>query len=70
MPVYIGPYSRDRVVLCSGDAGPPSQEKHPCKASDFFPRAKWVTPRMWLKGQIADLLSSPQVVEWLTLEPS
>ena len=43
MPVYIGPYSRDRVVLCSGDAGPPSQEKHPCKASDFFPRARWVT---------------------------
>ena len=43
MPVYIGPYRRDRVVLCSGDAGPSSQEGHPCEASDFFPGANWVT---------------------------
>lgn len=42
MPVYIGPYSRDRVVLCSGDAGPRSQRRRPCEASYFFPRAKWV----------------------------
>ena len=42
MPVYIGPYPRDRVVLCSGDAGPRSQRKRPCEASYFFPRARWV----------------------------
>lgn len=38
----IGPYEKDRIVLCSGDANPKSQRKSPCAAGDFFPGGKWV----------------------------
>jgi hypothetical protein len=38
----IGPYSIDRIVLCSADAGPRSQNKVACKAAYFFPKATWV----------------------------
>lgn len=37
-----GPYKRDRILLCSADAGPHSQRDRPCEAGFFFPGAKWV----------------------------
>jgi len=40
--IPLGPYQRDRIVLCSGDGSPKSQRTHPCEAGDFFPGAKWV----------------------------
>ncbi len=40
--IVIGPYSRNRVVLCSGDASPNSQRKVPSHARYFYPGAKWV----------------------------
>lgn len=36
----IGPYRRDRIVLCSADAK--SQAATACEAAYFFPKAKWV----------------------------
>ena len=38
----IGPYQRDRIMLCSADAGPPSQKQTACEAAYFFPGGKWV----------------------------
>jgi len=38
----IGPYQRDRIVLCSADASPKSQSNDPCEAAYFFPGAPWV----------------------------
>ena len=38
----IGPYSKDRIVLCSTDAHPDSQRKEPYYAGFFFPGATWV----------------------------
>jgi hypothetical protein len=38
----IGPYSIQRIVLCSADASPRSQRRRPCKAGSFYPGAKWV----------------------------
>jgi len=38
----IGPYDRERIVLCSADAGPNSQRNEPDSANYFFPGAKWV----------------------------
>ena len=42
MPHTIGPYRRDRIVLCSADAHPKSQRQAPCEAQCFFPGGKWV----------------------------
>lgn len=43
MKMEIGPYSRDRIVLCSADASPErSQRQEPGYAGHFFPGAKWV----------------------------
>lgn len=39
---FIGPYRRNRIVLCSADAGPDSQAKGKGAAAYFFPGAKWV----------------------------
>ena len=38
----IGPYSINRIVLCSADASPNSQRRRPCNAGSFYPGAKWV----------------------------
>lgn len=38
----IGPFPKDRIVLCSADAGPGSQRDYSCEAAYFFPEAKWV----------------------------
>ncbi len=38
----IGPYSIQRIVLCSADASPRSQRRRPCNAASFYPGAKWV----------------------------
>jgi len=38
---FLGPYKRNRIVLCSADAGPASQAKE-SEAARFFPGAKWV----------------------------
>jgi hypothetical protein len=38
----VGPYVRERIVLCSADAGPNSQRNEPDSAKYFFPGAKWV----------------------------
>lgn len=40
--IRIGPYLRERVVLCAGDASPDSQRGEPCEAKNFFPGGKWV----------------------------
>lgn len=40
--IAIGPYKRDRIVICSGDASPGSQRSIPGEAGYFFPGAKWV----------------------------
>ncbi len=40
--IFIGPYQRERIVLCSGDASPRSQRNIPGEAGYFFPGAKWV----------------------------
>jgi hypothetical protein len=42
MKPVIGPYSRDRIVLCSADAAPKAQRDTPCEAGYFFPGAAWV----------------------------
>ena len=42
LKVTIGPFLRDRIALCSADAGPGSQRDYPCKAGYFFPGGKWV----------------------------
>ena len=41
-PGQIGPYARDRIVLCSPDAGPDSQRDEPGAAGWFFPDGRWV----------------------------
>jgi hypothetical protein len=41
-PGQIGPYARERIVLCSPDAKPGSQREEPGPAGTFFPGAKWV----------------------------
>jgi hypothetical protein len=38
----IGPFPRDRIVLCSADAGPKSQRNTPYQTAYFFPQAVWV----------------------------
>jgi len=40
--IPLGPYQRDRIVLCSGDGSPKTQRTVPCEADHFFPGAKWV----------------------------
>ncbi len=40
--IVIGPYLRERIVLCSGDASPRSQQDRPGLAGNFFPGGKWV----------------------------
>ncbi len=42
MPMFIGPYPKSKIVLCSADASPNSQRKHPGEAAYFFPGGKWV----------------------------
>ena len=42
MKTLIGPFARDRIVLCSADAGPKSQKNTPDQAAYFFPQAVWV----------------------------
>ena len=42
MKTLIGPYPRDRIVLCSADAGPNSQRNISDQAASFFPQAVWV----------------------------
>jgi hypothetical protein len=49
---------------------PPKKNTLAKRPISFLEQNGSLPPRKWLKGQIADLLSSPQVVEWLTLEPS
>ncbi|MCG2721464.1 MAG: hypothetical protein L6290_05535 [Thermodesulfovibrionales bacterium] len=38
----IGPYLRQRIILCSADASPRSQRNYEDQAQYFFPDAKWV----------------------------
>lgn len=40
--IPLGPYQRERIVLCSGDASPRSQRNIPGEAGYFFPGGKWV----------------------------
>jgi hypothetical protein len=40
--VMVGPYQRNRIVLCSLDASPHSQRGAASPAGTFFPSAKWV----------------------------
>jgi|GEM_PF-368919 len=42
MEGQIGPYARERILLCSADAGPDSQKTTVDDAGHFFPGAKWV----------------------------
>ncbi len=42
MNLSIGPYSPDKILLCSTDAGPNSQGSTPTEAGYFFPKAVWV----------------------------
>lgn len=42
LAMKIGPYKKERFLLCSADAGPKSQRGWPCEAGIFFPGAKWV----------------------------
>jgi len=42
LKTLIGPFARDRIVLCSADAGPSSQKNTPDQAAYFFPQAVWV----------------------------
>lgn len=41
-PGQIGPYARERIVLCSPDAGPGAQGQEPGPAGTFFPKGRWV----------------------------
>lgn len=40
--ITIGPYARERIVLCSADASPRAQLRFPGPAEDFFPGGTWV----------------------------
>jgi hypothetical protein len=40
--IEIGPFPLERIVLCSSDAGPGSQQITAHQAAQFFPGAKWV----------------------------
>lgn len=40
--IILGPYNLHEIILCSADAGPPSQRNTSCQAQYFFPGAKWV----------------------------
>ena len=42
METPVGPFGRERIVLCSADAGPGSQRDYQCEAGFFFPEGKWV----------------------------
>jgi len=42
LKAYIGPFERNKIILCSADAGPGSQKNTPDQAAYFFPCAKWV----------------------------
>jgi hypothetical protein len=42
MSERIGPYDRERIVLCSADASPKAQKRVADAAAYFFPGAKWV----------------------------
>lgn len=42
MKTMLGPIPRDKIVLCSADAGPGSQRTTPDKAKYFFVGAPWV----------------------------
>ena len=41
-PGQIGPYARERIVLCSPDGGPKCQREEPGPAGNFFRRGPWV----------------------------
>ena len=40
--MQVGPFHSHEMVLCSADAGPPSQRNNPREAQFFFPGGKWV----------------------------
>ncbi len=42
MKVTLGPIPREKIILCSADAGPNAQRSRPERADYFFPRASWV----------------------------
>lgn len=42
MKTVLGPIPRDRIILCSADAGPNSQRTVPERAGHFFSGAVWV----------------------------
>jgi len=42
MKTVLGPIKKEQLILCSADASPDSQRKHPYSAADFFPNGKWV----------------------------
>jgi hypothetical protein len=42
MGLEIGPFSSERILLCSSDAGPDSQRETARDAGYFFPGGKWV----------------------------
>jgi hypothetical protein len=42
MKTALGPIKKEQLILCSADASPDSQRKHPYPAADFFPNGKWV----------------------------
>lgn len=42
MKILLGPVPRDKIILCSADAGPRSQRALAHSAGHFFPNAPWV----------------------------
>jgi hypothetical protein len=42
MGSQIGPFARERILVCSADAGPNSQRTTAGDAGHFFPGAKWL----------------------------
>lgn len=42
MSFVIGPYPKNRIVLCSADAGPGSQQTMEGEAQYFFRKGRWV----------------------------
>jgi hypothetical protein len=42
MRTLLGPIPREKIILCSADAGPRSQRDRPENAGNFFPNAPWV----------------------------
>ncbi len=42
MKTSLGPIVKEKIIICSADANPDSQCKHPGPASHHFPNGKWV----------------------------